>query len=863
MRQSLSTPVGSTSGAPEGDPCSVLAMIALSTVVATLLPMVAPHFYVDNWSWLATRPGAHEEAITALLAFTDSVRLVVDWKKSYTWSVHPASRKWLRKSLPRCLPDGVSLPILSHVRELGVQLQFGRKICLQHVCPKLAEAVRRLRVLFHEPSPPATKARVIQSGIFPHAFFGSFNAAPGKHRIHRLRSLAARALVGRHHTMSAYAAMYLHPGLMDPEVFLLWSHAAALHRAFQVQPEIAEEVLLRAQQGPFTSIFGPATALRALLDRNDWSITEAGIAKGPDHWSFCFRHSGSRSIAAAVEGAWAERVQSECVHRAGLCSLGLPCKALTSQVLRSFKPWQQAILARHMSGAFMSGAEKSVWSRLDCLHCELCGEVDSKHHRIHTCPALQSAREEHLSLLATVADEFPEWTHLTVATQHKDSAFFRLACQARALPPVLPAVHMPCRLQLFTDGSATNSSIPVARLTYWAVVISASDGSPEACQAWAASSSPAQAADFRVLVQGSTPKAQTIPRAELSALAWTAQWLKHHAGMAADLYTDSAYAVSVWQTVVATGSISRLTGDLDLAACLLQCDQLRVYKVKAHATLAMKAAATPSVLWQLAGNEAADAAARGARAQELLYMRNTANDIAADWLYQRDHLSWYCSCLIDLNVADIRFKEAQATAPTVYSDEARTRQVDHQQRSLMEWTRPQNLGQPEVTRLRLHGVWGGEFLSSLYEWARLLTWLPLPQPVQDDFCCTYLELMVNWVIWSGTLPPTALITSTGREYVPSLSLRARLQPQTLEDFTGTFQAALLHLAAQDGTLLPARRLQGIPDLKALGLPKTQLGLDRRPLFPAAEGWVPVLSDTCRIRNASLLIEHCRSRATSL
>ena len=76
-------------------------------------------------------------------------------------------------------------------------------------------------------------------------------------------------------------------------------------------------------------------------------------------------------------------------------------------------------------------------------------------------------------------------------------------------------------------------------------------------------------------------------------------------------------------------------------------------------------------------------------------------------------------------------------------------------------------------------------------WARLLDWPHLPLPVQDDLSCTYLELLSNYVVWSGRLPPTPLVTSSGREYIPSLSPQARLQPQTLEEFVGTFQAALL------------------------------------------------------------------------
>ena len=294
---SLSASVPSSTGAPEGDPISVLGMVAVCT------PDLSPHFYMDNWSWMSWRPEPHGVAVGLLRDFTGSMRMVVNWAKSYCWIVHPSSKKWLRRVLPSHLAEGVNLPVLSHVRELGVQLQFGRKVCLQHVMPKLEEAVCRLRRLFHDPSPLHAKARVIQSGIFPHAFFGSFNAAPGQVKVHRLRSHAARALLGRHHTMSPlFAAMYLVRGLMDPEVFLLWSHATALRRAFQVQPHKAAQVLAMMQQSPFTTVYGPATALRNLLDRNGWEARPDGKVKGPDHWVFDLRHSCSKSIAEAVQG---------------------------------------------------------------------------------------------------------------------------------------------------------------------------------------------------------------------------------------------------------------------------------------------------------------------------------------------------------------------------------------------------------------------------------------------------------------------------------------------------------------------------------------------------------------------------------
>ena len=403
---SLSVSQGSTTGAPEGDPISVLAMISVCTALALLLPTVQPHFYMDNWSWLTKSPANHSTALSTLQEYTSSMNLRIDWRKSYAWAIGPQSKKWLKVHLPACLPPGTALCLRDHIRELGVQLQFNKRHCMHHLTPRLEEAARRLRRLYHDPSPLAVKARVVQAGIWPYACFGSFNSAPGAHRLHRLRSLAARAIIGRHHSMSSYAALHCIPGVMDPEPYLMWAHALALRRAFQVQPEEAAKVLDLLVEGDFKSPFGPASALWILLSRNGWVVCADGLVKGPDHWIFSLKTSCSKAIKRALQGAWAVTVQEACSHRVGLSHMRPPCKDLTTAVLSRFAPWQQLILARHMSGAFMSGAEKSTWSSQVSQECQLCGELDTKHHRLYTCPALATVREAHLDILGVSEREF-------------------------------------------------------------------------------------------------------------------------------------------------------------------------------------------------------------------------------------------------------------------------------------------------------------------------------------------------------------------------------------------------------------------------------------------------------------------------
>ena len=57
---SLSPAVSSTTGAPEGDPASVLGMITVCWLFVTLLQgVVQPRAYVDNWSWSSDAPDNH------------------------------------------------------------------------------------------------------------------------------------------------------------------------------------------------------------------------------------------------------------------------------------------------------------------------------------------------------------------------------------------------------------------------------------------------------------------------------------------------------------------------------------------------------------------------------------------------------------------------------------------------------------------------------------------------------------------------------------------------------------------------------------------------------------------------------------
>ena len=842
----LSPGLNSTTGCPEGDPVSVLGMLALCYAFVHLVqPFASPRCYADNWSWLSDLPEAHVPAMDTCVSFISSLSMEIDWSKSYFWATFRCTRTWWKRESQLFLPQGATLEVVSQIKELGAHFSFNRRTSLGHLLQQFQSAVDRLHRLFHEPSSVQTKCRLVQAGVWTHAFYGALATAPGLHRMQFLRANAARAIVGRHHTLSAHAALFLLPAVQDPEVFLMCAQALQLRRTFACMPWVASEVLALATSGrDFPSVYGPSS--------------------GPGHAFFNFRTSTPLSIRTAIEAAWAQTVQDRCTHRTGLARLMPPCPLLSRHVLSQRPAWQQLILARHMTGAFMSGAEKSAWSSVETGVCCLCGGHDTKSHRLFYCPSLTDVRRPFEPLLTTVRETYPEWVHLFAATEHDLQGLLRLITCTRALPPLLPA-PADSSITLFTDGSAMHPDCPPARMTYWSVVVSSIDSSLPSLAHWASLSVSARAASFRVLVQGSTPGCQTIPRAELAAVSWAASWLLAHVGIRAVLYTDSAYVVHVWTTLAASVPPLHLRGDADLIAplsALARSGRLEVRKVKAHNPEGTSEQASPQLRFATEGNTAADVAAKQAAAREDVHVRETADAVARHYREQSDHMHCFATFLVELNVEETRRKEALTRGASFVPeyDQARVKR---------DFFAPRKDVAPSGTFVQFCGSshlvlglpYGDEFMLELHKWAASLVWPALPVQPGQDGAITFLELCVRFCTDTRMLPPVPLHSGNGssqRKFVSALSDTGMLQHIDFWVLTSTFvEAVETARRVRNACYFPASKVLQLPNLRALGLRWDLPGISVRPRLGRSEVYQQCLVAICEEGNILPLLRHCR------
>ena len=92
----ISQPQLSSTGAPEGNPLSVPAIIAICWILHQVLAefSVEAALFVDNWAWTCDDPALHTVALSETFHLIKALRLEVDWAKSFGWARDAESYKW-------------------------------------------------------------------------------------------------------------------------------------------------------------------------------------------------------------------------------------------------------------------------------------------------------------------------------------------------------------------------------------------------------------------------------------------------------------------------------------------------------------------------------------------------------------------------------------------------------------------------------------------------------------------------------------------------------------------------------------------------------------------------------------------------
>ena len=629
---SLSHPFHPTTGCPEGDTWSAVAMLALSNVWVHLLeaqsPPVAPLSYADNLGWSAQEPAAHTAALSATIAWSTALRLKVDWQKTWVWATdakHTLAWKTQRGQFPE-LQDVLQV---TNARELGYMIAYSKCQYKKTFFARHAEAIEQCRRIARLPHAIAVKGNLLRAPLSRMLYGTELHMVSLEH-LRQLRTAMARALLGSQAQPNPYlATALLHRHILDPHFQLLY-HAFRTMRRYlwtlhaDERSQFFSHVI--SHTGQPWKIFGPAGTIKYHLDFLGWTLTKHGHILTDAFGRISFLNCPLERLKQELILAWERHLQLLLSSRKEWTQTPQIDIPTTASLFSALPADRQRIVAGELTGSFQLQCRKAKWVENLDDRCPLCGDEDTVAHRRLHCPALQKARVPHQSLVTYLLDHDNILTALPVAFRHPESSFDFWWSQN--VPPAVPTQAAQEKLKedlllglrplVFTDGSAAPPACPEARQAAGAAVLLPRHLTLEPEQIarlldkyFSTSCIPAE---FVTMMVTPTQGAQTIPRAELDMVL---QVVRHCSQV--EIVTDSQYVIDQHQKLLQMTNIAlaQAQPNFDLLQQLYAIQRTPGYDVTLTKVASHQLHNGPPTWQRLLqlGNEAADQAAKEARKQ--------------------------------------------------------------------------------------------------------------------------------------------------------------------------------------------------------------------------------------------------------
>ena len=885
---SLGTPMRSTSGIPEGDSCSVLGMVVLSIFYYHRIKTehLNPYTYADNWSWLTSCEKDHFVALVKVMNLVQSLKMEIDFTKSWAWGV----TRHFRKAIQNCnllFPNGqINIDTLTTVKDLGAQLHYNRHVTLGSINKRIQEGIKRCDRIRWVPMDIKSKAKFVQSAVWPTALYSATTQMIGQKHWQSLRRAVARALLSDHNYASAFVACSCYvPGLQDPLLYALNLIFCNFRRLVDINRACAIEFWQFASNFRRTA-FGPAGALAKYANKCGWELGQQGKLKGPGGISLdLFVHS-PKEISAICNDACSYYVYDNIKHRRGITASSIDA-ALTAKVVQTLAPSEQNLIAMNISGGFQSGTTKCKWAYGVDEFCQFCGQIDSKWHGIVECPEMLAPRLKHKHAVKVLQKYRPEWVDLPIARRHVDVPFlnmihdswteptlddFELHCEPGVTPP---GQH----LVFYTDGACKYPAIKHAKYASWVVIQDLSYDAQqqidilESLPTW-----PDENNSLFVCATGLVVGKQSPARAELTAVVLTTEKVAlSHPLTTMVIHTDAQYGCDVIKTIQNSDSVP-LTyhlSNFDLVCRLAKVwdkDRFRIEKIKAHQN--PNGITDPIQKWKVLGNHVADRTASKALQVCSNVVQTTHSEVAVfceqEYLRLRQVLMYY----VDLNTFRMNLlkkKEKEKTAlrcqnvsqVSVLNDGNLDNLVVANPDSFHDALNHLTLWQPysfdqcfknDIPNDILSAMSvGASFTHLACKWLALLQWPPLEDfdiDITQDSGISFFELLVNMMVCTGNLMPIPLCPGERyTDYCLYPSDQEALLPisqKTVNCQVHAFEKFIRQLENLAGCTVippyPKNVKQPCKSLLRLGFHPKAAGVSRRPVIPKAKETMKIVSE---------------------
>eukprot|EP00435_Cladocopium_sp_Y103_P009908 s3081_g2.t1 len=464
IRGSLSPPLFSCTGFPEGCALSCVAMVIIDFAyhrwLEVYFPLAAPLSFVDDWQLLTCNAALVDGAKTCLDKFLQAVDLQLDARKTYTWSVSSSGRQQLKSQGHFVAVSG---------KNLGAHVQLSRQHTNATQVTRIASLSPVWNKLRLSASAYPTKVRALRVAAWPKGLHAIAATTISDSLFHSLRTGAMKGLQAD----GAGCNAFVHLGMVehtttDPHFWAI-CHTFRFVRECGIRKEVEMMLALLAHgelQIPTNSL---TNTLLVRIQRLGWHVCPDGLIVDAFGSFSLFRASLAELVGRAQWG-WQRYVAQQVLHRPGMVGLEHADVPATQAWLRKLSLSDRLLMHKLLNGTHVTE---------DCIShchggsdvCPYCQSVDSRFHRFWVCEHFAHCRADLPRDVHDLISTVPEFASCYGWSLRPSTLHQWYQCLASIQEPPSPSrFAWEDECHLFTDGSCLNQNWPEARVASWAVV---------------------------------------------------------------------------------------------------------------------------------------------------------------------------------------------------------------------------------------------------------------------------------------------------------------------------------------------------------------------------------------------------------
>ena len=518
VRHQYGTALSSTSGFPEGDALSCLAMTLTSWTLHFYLWHFEPNIhclsFVDNIELLGHQPAELLQGYLRLESWADMLQLSFDVEKTQAWATSPSLRREL---------GYLGFEVCEGAADLGASMIYGSRLRNKHFTDRIRAmhsqfmALKRLRVsMWH-------KLLALRISLWPRALHNASHLVFGHTWIRQLRTSAMQALrANRAGTSPVLYLGFVGAPECDPGFFAAWRAFSTFVQQLRQHETLRDWWACYVLEVPKKATYGPFALIQKYCTLLNWSIDHELVLHHIEGFSLDICACEMEAFRMVFEHSWFNHLMSEVCARQEYQGLRTIDPGLSYHCLGKLPSGDHELLMCIRSGTFFLESQKHKFDALNDGVCRFCGLTDTLRHRALTCPHSQSVRSE-FSWCVEQWDLLPPFlTHhgLAPCNPHLLRYWDRLQHLPAAPSKWQIAPVADEWVHIFTDGSLWHGWDPRLALASYACILG---NTGETIQSG--------------LLPGLL---QTINRAEMFAVIQALRWCVRF-GITCWLWTDSAY----------------------------------------------------------------------------------------------------------------------------------------------------------------------------------------------------------------------------------------------------------------------------------------------------------------------------------